>query len=221
MAQSGSAAKLGLRERKKLRTRETIIRVGLDLFARKGFHATTLAEIAEAAELSPSTLHTYFPSKEDIAFHVLDEMIATARARIVERPASEPLIEAIRAWVKGLSEVVEQDMPALRRRRDLIEGDEKLQAVERLRLALLEDVFAEAFARDFGEEADGLRCRLMASTTVNGLRAIWLWWYRRHADGDRDLREPFALDATYLTRLIMAAEAALEELPMPDEHLAR
>jgi AcrR family transcriptional regulator len=48
---------IGLRERKKLRTRRAIERVGLDLFARTSFQETTLAEIAKAAEVAPSTLH--------------------------------------------------------------------------------------------------------------------------------------------------------------------
>jgi Bacterial regulatory proteins, tetR family len=48
---------MGLRERKKLRTRQTIERTAMQLFAKHGFHATTLAQIADAAEVAPSTLH--------------------------------------------------------------------------------------------------------------------------------------------------------------------
>ena len=58
----------GLRARKKERTRATITRVSLELFARDGFAATTLSAIAEAAEVSPRTVSTYFPSKEGIVF---------------------------------------------------------------------------------------------------------------------------------------------------------
>lgn len=213
--------KLGLRERRKLRTRETIIRVAFERFAEKGYQATTLAEIAEAAEVSPSTLHAYFPAKDDIVFHVLDAMIASAKSRILERAEAEGLIDALHAWVsEEVPAIVEKDGESLRRRRTVIEGDDELQLLERLRMALLEDVFADAFARDLGETADDLRSRLMASTTVNGLRAIWFWWYRHQGDGKLDPREAFALDATYLTRLVKAAEGALEEVPTPAEHFA-
>jgi AcrR family transcriptional regulator len=213
--------KQGLRERKKQRTRRTIVRVAFELFTANGYHATTLAEIADSAEVSASTLHAYFPAKDDILFHVHDAVIAAARIRLLERNDSESLIDALQAWVEDLPALADTDSDSLRRRRTLIDGDESLQALERLRHARLEDVFAEAFASDLGETADDLRSRLMASVTLNGLRAIWFWWYRRHTEGDLDVREPFELDATYLTRLVKAAEAAIEDLPMPEDHFSK
>ena len=57
---------LGLRERKKARTRATIQKHALRLFRQQGYEATTVSQIAEAAEVSESTLFRYFPTKEDI-----------------------------------------------------------------------------------------------------------------------------------------------------------
>jgi AcrR family transcriptional regulator len=213
-----SPRKAGLRERKKLRTRQTISRVALELFERNGYQATTLAEIAERAEISPSTLYAYFPTKEDILLHPLAAVTAAAKQHLLEQPA-EPVVDALQAWVVSMPSLFDGDTTSIRRRRTLIEGDPSLQMLERMHLVRLEDVLAEAFARDLRETAGDLRSRLMASVTVQGLRAIWFWWYKRHAEGELDVREPFALDATYLPRLVRAAEIAIEELPMPDEHL--
>src|SRR5215207_6109076 len=59
---------LHLREPRRLRTRRTIQAQALRLFADKGFQATTIEEIAAAAEMAPRTFFRYFPTKEEVVF---------------------------------------------------------------------------------------------------------------------------------------------------------
>ncbi|GAA2416210.1 TetR family transcriptional regulator [Nonomuraea africana] len=73
----------GLRERKKARTRETILREAFRLFRERGYNATTVEQIAEAAEISPATFFRYFPTKEDLV--TLDRF-----PPLVEALASQP-----------------------------------------------------------------------------------------------------------------------------------
>jgi AcrR family transcriptional regulator len=210
---------MGLRERKKRRTRAAIERAALELFAERGFHATTLNEIAEAAEVAPSTLHAYFPSKEVILFAPMDAVVETARTRVVRRPDAEGTVPALLAWLADdVTNIVGTEVALVNLRRKVIDGDDGLLARERMRLALLEDALADAFARDLGETSDDLRARLMAAVAVNGMRAIWLWWYRHQDVGDGDPRKPFELDATYLPSLLEAAERALDTLPSLSSH---
>src|SRR3954454_21185214 len=79
----------GLRERKKQRTRATIARAAHELFAERGYHATTLPEIAEAADVSTRTIFAYFPSKEDILFSDFPKMKEALGRALDERPEGE------------------------------------------------------------------------------------------------------------------------------------
>ncbi len=208
---------MGLRERKKRRTRETIVRTALDLFARQGFDRTTLAQIADAAEVAPSTLHAYFRTKDDIVFELHDATRASMRTRITERAATETVIDAMSAWFSEvLPRIAAADsLGTLRQRAAIIQSDNALAAGRRLRFALLEDDLAPAFAAEVGESPDDLRVRLLASLAVNGLQTVWSWWLKQQNTEQVDAGELVQLDVAYLIRLISAAEELVKTIPMP------
>jgi AcrR family transcriptional regulator len=91
----------GLRERKKRRTRETIQREALRLIAEQGYDATTVEQIAAAADISPSTFFRYFPTKEDVVLN--DEYDPVLEAAVLARPPEESPLRALR---RGLAEAM-------------------------------------------------------------------------------------------------------------------
>ena len=105
---------IGLRERKKQRTREAIVAAALKLFDERGFDQTTIADIAEAADIAPRTFFGYFPSKEDVVFADFPETVAGLSARLDARAADETTIDAVRAWIEGLLD--ERDLSEERER---------------------------------------------------------------------------------------------------------
>src|SRR5271157_955664 len=85
---------LGLRERKKIRTRQTIRREAFRLIDENGYANTTVEQIAEAAEVSPSTFFRYFPSKDTVLMaDDLDNVTVEALGR---QPADMPSLQAFR-----------------------------------------------------------------------------------------------------------------------------
>lgn len=86
----------GLRERKKLRTREALMDAAVALFSSKGFEATTVEEIADAVEVSSRTFFRYFSSKEDVVASVQVQQFAELHDEFVRRPPDEPVMTAIR-----------------------------------------------------------------------------------------------------------------------------
>ena len=123
---------LGLRERKKLRTREAIATVALDLFAERGYQQTTVAEIAEAAEVSKGTLFAYFPSKEEIVFADTSPLREQLCYELRHRSNGLSAVDTLRAFVADHM-ITPGPREALRER--LIAENEQLRVHYRARQA--------------------------------------------------------------------------------------
>ncbi|GHJ42093.1 TetR/AcrR family transcriptional regulator [Streptomyces sp. TS71-3] len=92
--QEEGAARLSLRERKKLLTRRALIEAAEARFAERGFDNVTVAEIADAVNVAAKTVFVYFPTKEDLVFHGEDEVLRTLVEVIRNRPAGTTPLDA-------------------------------------------------------------------------------------------------------------------------------
>jgi AcrR family transcriptional regulator len=87
---------LGLRERKKQRTRATLLDAAVELCDRQGFERTTVDQIAAIAEVSPRTFSRYFATKDAIAFALIDDAIDLAALELARQPRELNHFEALR-----------------------------------------------------------------------------------------------------------------------------
>jgi AcrR family transcriptional regulator len=101
-------SKVGLRERKKERTRAELTDAAFRLFAERGFDETTIEDIVEQVEVSPRTFFRYFDSKEDVVIGFFDDMGLELRDMLSERPAQEPPFEALSTALGSLVEQYEE-----------------------------------------------------------------------------------------------------------------
>lgn len=166
MAGESIAQSVGLRERKKQKTRATIVEVALGLFARNGYQQTTIAQIADAADVSPRTVSTYFPAKEAIVFDISLESKQRLADSIHDRPAGQDTMEALRDWVLSEREIWNENEEQLSCQRMVIDGDEGLVAYERAQLREFELLMAEGLAADLDMEPGDLEPRMAAAAAV-------------------------------------------------------
>jgi AcrR family transcriptional regulator len=163
-----STPSLGLRERKKRKTRDTITKVALDLFADRGYEQTTIAEIAEAAEVSPRTIFAYFPSKEDILFCDLPATQERLAEALRERPAGATTLDVLREFIAGS---LAPDRNRLLRKR-VVATNETLRRNERARFAPFERLIVEAIAEDLHAGPDDIRPQIVGAALIAAFSAV-------------------------------------------------
>jgi AcrR family transcriptional regulator len=86
----------GLRERRKLQTRQAISDVATEMFVARGFDEVTIAQVADAAGVAKMTVTNYFPRKEDLVFDRADGIVRSLADVFVARAPGESLLAAIR-----------------------------------------------------------------------------------------------------------------------------
>jgi AcrR family transcriptional regulator len=171
----------GLRERKKLKTRESIQREAMRLFQKQGYEETTIEQIAAAVEISPSTFFNYFPSKEDVVLYdAYDPVVASL---MTERPANEPPSISIRRVLEAMGGVFDRD-------RDIILARGRLWfEVPALRARLWEELEkAQVFisgliAQRSGRDVDDFETRVTVMIVVGAAMEAMREWVRRDGQG--------------------------------------
>lgn len=142
------------------------MRVALELFAEQGYNQTTIAQIADAADVSPRTVSTYFPAKEDIVFDLgagSKERLAEA---ILERPGGQDTMAAFRQWLLSERELLESDEDLYIRQRAVIDREESLVVHERALMREFEMVLAEGLAGDLDLPVTDLQPRMAAAAAM-------------------------------------------------------
>ncbi|MFJ2262768.1 TetR family transcriptional regulator [Streptomyces sp. NPDC087844] len=155
-----TAPRPGLRERKKQRTRDALVRSALELFAAHGYERTTVDEIVEAVDVSQRTFFRYFAGKEEAAFAVQEMTESHFLDAVRQRPAHEAPLDALRRAVMAswdtIGEAIEAVVPIELHMRtyQLIESTPALLATHLRRHEGLEEQLARLIADREGVDVD-------------------------------------------------------------------
>jgi len=180
----GTAGSASLRQRKRARTRAALIAAALDLFERQGYEATTIDEIAAAADVSPRTFFRYFATKEEVALG--DDLGPEILRLLVARPTDEPMLESVRrVIIDGLALISEDDRQALLARLKIVYRTPPLRA-RRWEFQLeMGRITGAIVAERRGLPPDDLGSRVTAAAAFTAIEVAMDHWQQR--DGREDL----------------------------------
>jgi AcrR family transcriptional regulator len=160
----------GLRERKKAKTRAAIREQALRLFREQGYQATTVEQIAAAAEISPATFFRYFPTKEDVVLQ--DDVDVLTMAAFDAQPPDLSPVAAVRA--AAVTTFAGLTPPELARFRETIEltlsvPEIRARAIDEFVRSI--EVMAAAVARRTGHTPDDFAVRNLAGAMIGVIMA--------------------------------------------------
>jgi AcrR family transcriptional regulator len=181
----------GLRERSKARRRDAIIRAALELFADRGYDATTIADIAAAADVAPRTVAMYFPSKQEIAMarfgQVADELTSALRGSGPGESVTAIMGRWLRTSDAGADGGTELEVRELSRR--MFAANPELNALRTVRMAAVIAESAVVIARATDAVPGDVGPRLAAAAAA----AILIELFDLSAGLERDLATGTAL----------------------------
>lgn len=162
------------RDRKRQRTRRAIADAGLELIARDGYGATTIAGIAEAADVSPRTVFRYFADKEELVFADDEEHVAAIVASVERAPAGTPALDVVRLAGHAFAAALEERRKPLPTWLRVVASEAPLQARSLTKQRRWEALIAEAL--EARGDVDSGQARLAAKVGVACVQSALEAW---------------------------------------------
>jgi len=164
--------RLGLRERKKAKTRALIQQTALRLFRAQGYAATSIEEIAEAAEVSTTTVFRYFPTKPDLVIY--DDLDARLMEAVSAQPAELSVLQVVRNAVRSVfGGLTDREVDTLHERDQLMWLEPEVRAAALAELIRLLREVVQLVAQRTGLPADDERVIATAGAGIGVSLAAW------------------------------------------------
>jgi AcrR family transcriptional regulator len=185
-----SASPVGLRERKRAETHARIQTEAIRLFLERGFEATTLDDIAEAAEVSRRSLFHYFESKEEIVLSARADFPNIIAEAVGRRPASESLLDMVENAL--IDTAARYGSTRARNLSRLIRDTPALSAGEQAKYEHVERALAKALADRKSLPEIDTACQVTAATAIGIMKlAIEAWLAGTDSGPEANFRTAF------------------------------
>ncbi len=185
---------LGLRERKKAKLRMAIQQQAMRLFKEQGYENTTIEQIAEAVEISPSTFFRYFPTKDDVILY--DDLDPIIFAAFESQPAELTPIQAmLNSILQVFASLSETELQQIWERGQLMLSNSNLRMrmMEQLESAMQSS--AHLIAKRIGASSDDIRVTAYSGAVIGVVLAVVLNYVN---NPEKDIKELLQSSLTFL-----------------------
>jgi AcrR family transcriptional regulator len=209
----------GLRERRKRATRQMLIDTATEMFLERGFDAVTVAEIAQACDVSPTTVFNHFPTKESLVLNLPDDLLAALRCALAD-PTATPIegmarilageLDNLTSWLEAQDDKA-WAAEAVQRFEAMVRDTPALQAHHRAMLQQMTAAACEVLARRAGLDPSDPEPQIAASALL-GLWSVQVNSTCKYLDG---LRSPAQVRTAVTADLRRAARLLENGLAIP------
>jgi AcrR family transcriptional regulator len=177
VSRDGDGSPVGLRERKKARTRAAIQRHALRLFREQGYDATTVEQIAEAAEVSQATFFRYFPTKEDVV--LTDDYDPLILQALHTQPPGLGPVAAMRGALRAVFQhIPPAELAEFRERQTLAMAVPQIRAAALDTLSQTVQLIADAVAERTGRDREDIAVRTLTGAVLGVLIEVQFHWVK-------------------------------------------
>lgn len=158
----------GRRERKKAQTRTALADAAMRLFTERGYDEVTVTEVAEAADVSVTTLFKHFPGgKESLVFDQDTSQQEALVAAVRDRGAEQSILDALRAHLKSLHDYSPVERALLEQLNGLVRRSKSLTEYADRMWLRHEKALAEAIAIEVGVDVRDVKAQALARYAID------------------------------------------------------
>jgi TetR/AcrR family transcriptional regulator, regulator of mycofactocin system len=166
-----------LRQRKKDATQQAIADAAWDLFAERGYHETSINDIAERANIAPRTFFRYFPTKDAVVYPEFEELLTRLRQAFAARPVDEPVMVSLIGALTAMADSISEETSRTQARLNLMKSLEGEAIGEHFHQRLTNEVEQLVLDREEGSPDAELRAKLASGVIrliMDTSREHWL-----------------------------------------------
>lgn len=190
-----SAAGPTLRQRHADRTRSALVCAALELFAERGFAATTIDQIAARADVAPRTFFRYFATKEAVVYHDAADVVSRTRDILLARPAQEPPHRSLLSVLTEMGDELAADGGRMLLIHRLSKEDPGVLDYQRVLIQQFEQEIVETLAVHRGIDPADLDLWATSAALLSSLGVAFRSWMNAGATGPLGPYITRALDA--------------------------